>query len=324
MNLHKSAKTSNYLPLLTAVLFIFLLLTNPVNSKNLVNTGLTTWYKHMIPSLFPFMVLSGFLLRSGLSIQISSLLYPVFGRIFRLSSNCIYVIIMGFLCGFPMGANVVAESLSLNRISRREADLLLAFCNNIGPVYFISFVFAACPILSLGTTLSIMYGVPLLYGLILRYICYRDIPYTKTMLKPNTRQVYKNHNPQNKSYHYLDAFQESLQKAITSIVTLGGYMIIFNVLQLPLYNTFYQVPEDILCILKGLIEINSGISAINNYPDLYIVVYTLFLPFCGLCCFFQTYAMIKDTPLSLKRYFLHKIIQTLISAFVYVMVLNVR
>ena len=322
--MHKSAKTSKYLPLLTAVLFIFLLLTNPVNSKILVNTGLTTWYKHMVPSLFPFMVLSGFLLRSGLSIQISSLLYPVLGRIFRLSSNCIYVIIMGFLCGFPMGANVVAESLSLNRISRREADLLLAFCNNIGPVYFISFAFAACPILSLRTTLSIMYGIPLLYGLILRYTRYRDIPYTKTMLRPNPRQLYNTNIQQNKSYHYLDAFQESLQKSITSIVNLGGYMIIFNVLQLPLYNTFYQVPENILCILKGLIEINSGISAIALHSELYIVVYTIFLPFCGLCCFFQTYAMIKDTPLSLKKYFLHKIIQTHVTLLLYIVLLNVR
>ena len=324
MNLHKSAKTINGLMFITALLFIFLLLTNPVNGKTLVNTGLTTWYKHMIPSLFPFMVLSGFLLRSGLSIQISSLLYPVFGRIFRLSPDCIYIIVMGFLCGFPMGANVVAESLSLNRISRREADLLLAFCNNIGPVYFISFAFAACPILSLGTTISIMYGIPLIYGLILRYTRYRDIPYTKALLKPNLRQIYNNNNPQNKSYNYLDAFQESLQKSITSIVTLGGYMIIFNVLQLPLYNSFYKTPEKILCIIKGLIEINSGISAIASFPDLYAIVYALFLPFCGLCCFFQTYAMIKDTPLSLSKYLIYKILQTLITLFLYIVLLNVR
>ena len=320
MNLYKTAKTSNYLPLLKAVLFIFLLLTNPVNSKTLVNTGLTTWYKHMIPSLFPFMVLSGFLLRSGLSMQIASLLNPILGRLFQLSPNCIYIIVMGFLCGFPMGANVIAESLSLNRISRREADLLLAFCNNIGPVYFISFAFAACPILSLGTTLSIMYGIPLLYGLILRHTRYRDIPYIKA--SPNLKHPYRDLNSYNNTYNYLDSFQESLQKSITSIVTLGGYMVIFNVLQLPLYNSFYKVPENILCILKGLIEINSGISAIALHSELYIVVYTIFLPFCGLCCFFQTYAMIKDTPLSLSKYFLHKITQTLTSAFVYVMVLG--
>ena len=321
MNRYKSFRISNFLPFVISILFVFLLLTDTVNSKELVNRGLITWYKYMIPSLFPFMVLSGFLLRSGLSMQLASLLNPIFGRLYRLSPNGIYVIIMGFLCGFPMGANVIAESLSLNRISRREADLLLAFCNNIGPVYFISFAYAACPILSLGTTLSIMYGIPLLYGLVLRYTFYRDIPYIKVPFV--SKCSHDNHNAY-RTYNYLDAFQESLQKAIISIVTLGAYMVIFNVLQLPLYNTFYKVPEKVLCILKGLIEINSGISAISVFADLFTIVYCLFLPFCGLCCFFQTYAMIKDTPLSLKKYFFHKIIQTLVCAFVYVMVINVR
>lgn len=313
MNRYKSLLIQNIFPLITAILFVFLLLTNTVNSVILVNSGLETWYKHMIPSLFPFMVLSGFLLRSGLSMQLASLLNPLLGKIFRLSPSCIYIIIMGFLCGFPMGANVIAESLSLDRITKREAELLLSFCNNIGPVYFISFAYTTCPFLSLGLTISIMYGVPLLYGLILRYIRYRDIPYTKA-------SFCKEHPHNNKNY--LDAFQESLQKSIISIVTLGAYMVIFNVLQLPLYNSFYKMSEGILSILKGLIEINSGISAINNYPDLYVVIYTLFLPFCGLCCFFQTYAMIKDTPLSLGKYFTHKMIQTIITLLIYTVLLT--
>lgn len=322
MNQTKILRLYNCLPHITAILFVFLLLTNTVNSAKLVNMGLTTWYKHMIPSLFPFMVLSGFLLRSGLSNQLSTLLNPVLGRIFRLSPNCIYIIIMGFLCGFPMGANVIAESLSLNRIKKREAEFLLAFCNNIGPVYFISFAYASCPFLSLEITMSVMYGIPFLYGLILRYTRYRDIPYMKESLK--TKYLYNNDTALNRSYNYLDAFQESLQKAITSIVILGGYMIIFNVLQLPLYNSFYKIPENTLCILKGLIEINSGISSIASYSDLYIIVYSVFLPFCGFCCFFQTYAMIKDTPLSLSKYFIHKSIQTLASLLVYIVLAYVR
>lgn len=320
MNIYKTSKSIQFLWLITSVLFIFLLLTNPVNSAKLVNTGLITWYKHMIPSLFPFMVLSGFLLRSGLSFQISSLFNPILGRLFRLSPNCVYIIIMGFLCGFPMGANVIAQSLNLNKISKREGELLLAFCNNIGPVYFISFATAACPFCPLLITLSIMYGVPLLYGLFLRYTRYKDINYcVKNEISSHCPYVNANN-----SNNFLDAFRESLQKAITSIVTLGAYMVVFNVLQLPLYNTFYQMPQIWLCILKGLVEINSGIGAISSIPELYIIVYSIFLPFCGLCCFFQTYEMIKDTPLSLRNYFIHKITQTFFTLMLYVMLINVQ
>ncbi len=324
----KKSIFSNYLPLLTSILFIFLLLTDPVTSSTLVLSGLTTWCSKMIPSLFPFMVLSGILLRTGLSFRLSKLLYPVLGTLFRLSPNCIYIIFMGFLCGFPMGANVIAESLSLNKISKREAGLLLSFCNNIGPVYFISFASALCPYYPLWITLSIMYLVPLCYGLVLRYTRYRDIPIYKNIFHIATKT--RKNTPNNFTYHHTNhvyktlpaaslgnALQESLQKAITSILYLGGYMVIFNVLQLPFYNTYYQFPAPYIHVLKGLLEISSGITALQPYPELYGIVYSLLLPFCGLCCLYQTYAMIKDTPLSLLSYLKHKLAQTLCTIIIY-------
>lgn len=320
----KKTFLSSYLPLLTSILFIFLLLTNPVNSSKLVMSGLTTWCTKMIPSLFPFMVLSGLLLRTGLSHQLSKKLYPVLGNLFRLSPDCIYVIVMGFLCGFPMGANIVSESLSLKRISLREASLLLSFCNNIGPVYFISFVSVLCPYYPLWLTLSIMYLVPLCYGLLLRHTRYRDIPYYKKACNRINYNLGKRHTtvhrppePAVTNYSYGTALQASLQKAITSILYLGGYMVIFNVLQLPFYNTYYQLPEPLIHVLKGLLEISSGITALQPYPELYGIVYALLLPFCGLCCLYQTYAMIKDTPLSLLSYLKHKLAQTLCTIIIY-------
>lgn len=303
-----------YLPLIAGISFTFLLLTNSVNSISLVNTGLTTWYKHMIPSLFPFMVLSGILLRGGLSKQIARIFYPLFGRLFHLSHNCIYIIIMGFLCGFPMGASIIADSLILHKITQKEADLLLAFCNNIGPVYFISFVTLLCPYYPLYITISIMYGVPLCYGLILRYTIFREIPITYTNTRSTTHA----------SANYLNIFEESLYKAIISITLLGGYMVIFNVLQLPLYNSFYKIGGNTLAVIKGLIEINSGIVAIVDFSNLYWIVYALFLPFGGLCCIFQTYSMIKDTPLSLRLYLRNKIMQTFVSTLIYFILFSIK
>ena len=309
----KKSIFSNYLPLLTSILFIFLLLTNPVTSSHLVLSGLTTWCKKMIPSLFPFMVLSGILLRTGLSFRLSKLLYPLLGSLFRLSPDCIYVIFMGFLCGFPMGANIIAESLSLHKITEREASLLLSFCNNIGPVYFISFASVLCPYYPLWISLSIMYLIPLCYGLLLRYTRYRDIAFYK-----NNRHTRNSHNHAALPVlSFGTSLQESSQKAISSILSLGGYMVIFTVLQLPFYNSYYQLPEPYIHILKGLLEISSGITALQPYPELHSIVYAMLLPFCGLCCLYQTYAMIQNTPLSLLAYLKHKLAQTLCTIFIY-------
>lgn len=318
-----------YLPLLTGILFIFLLLTDPLTSSQLVMSGLTTWCTKMIPSLFPFMVLSGILLRTGLSYRLSNILYPFLGTIFRLSPDCIYIIFMGFLCGFPMGANITAESLSLNRITQKEARLLLSFCNNIGPVYFISFVAVLCPYYPLWLTLSIMYLTPLGYGLVLRYTRYQDIPLYKknycSKVQATNKYNYPNSNSvcePNLTLSFGLALQNSLQKSINSILSLGGYMVIFTVLQLPFYNSYYKFPEPYIHILKGLLEISSGITALQPYPELYGIVYALFLPFCGLCCLYQTYAMIQDTPLSLTSYLKHKLAQTLCAIIIYGVIIS--
>lgn len=308
------------LSILISVFFILLLLTDPVNSKTLVLSGLSNWYGKMIPSLFPFMVLSGVLLRTGLSRTLSGILYPVFGFLFRLSPDCVYVIIMGFLCGFPMGANIVSESLSLHKISEREGKLLLSFCNNIGPAYFLSFVSICCPYGPIFLTFTLMYLVPFLYGLFLRYTHYRDIPFysSKNIVKAKDRVNNGSPSAFGKSNTFLGtALQESLEKAISSILTLGGCMVIFTVIQLPLYNTYYKIPVPYLYLLKGLLEITSGVTAIQSLPSLYGIVYMLFLPLGGLCCFYQTYTMIKDTSLSMSSYLFHKINQTFITIILY-------
>ena len=72
--------------------------------------GLNLWYEKMVPVLLPFMILSGTLIRMGMTDSLIRPVRPLFGRIYRLSAPGIYVILMGFLCGFPMGPHCLGFS----------------------------------------------------------------------------------------------------------------------------------------------------------------------------------------------------------------------
>ena len=136
--------------------------------------GLNLWYEKMVPVLLPFMILSGTLIRMGMTDSLIRPVRPLFGRIYRLSAPGIYVILMGFLCGFPMGARTASDFRDRQEISSEEGQYLLAFCNNLGPVYFLGFVL---PLLHRKLVLPYvfgMYGIPLLYGISLRYSVYRN------------------------------------------------------------------------------------------------------------------------------------------------------
>ena len=96
-------KTGYYLLFL---LLLLLFLTDSQRSIYYASSGLLTWFHNIIPALFPFMILSGVMIRMNLSEGVSMILYPVMYPLWRIRRNAVYVIIMGFLCGFPMGARI--------------------------------------------------------------------------------------------------------------------------------------------------------------------------------------------------------------------------
>lgn len=296
--------------------------------------GLNLWFNHMIPVLLPFMILSGLLIRLRLSDSLARLFAPLLRPLFGLSDSCLYVIIIGFLCGFPMGARAAAESLDNGRISLREASLLLSFCNNIGPVYFTGFVLSLFQPPHPGLWLTGMYLLPLLYGIFLRRVFYRDLPRTgkKTSVYKKKEEaaklraatsvqtdscVNRTGNPVGVP-SFFDALQDTVISSLTSMAALGGYMIFFNLLNL--------IPELLLpadhvflrAFIGCLLEITSGLTGLGREHAFWALV---LLPFGGISCLAQTGSMIHGTKLSLKNYAYHKMIQTAF-AFVYCTILK--
>lgn len=158
-----------------SILCLFLL-RFPAQAGALAANGLTLWFSKMIPALFPFMILSGLFLSTGFSNLLARLAAPVLQPVFQTTDACLFCILTGFFCGFPMGARVCAQSLQQKKISRREASWLLAFINNIGPVYFSGYVLTLFPVRTPLTVWLGMYLLPFLYGIVLRYTLYRDLP----------------------------------------------------------------------------------------------------------------------------------------------------
>ena len=275
--------------------------------------GLELWYQKMIPTLLPFMILSGIMIRMELTEGFISFIYPVIRPIYKISRNACYCLLMGFLCGFPMGAKTVSDLYSRQMINKREAEFLLAFCNNIGPVYFVSFVLPLLKRQLLLPYLFGMYGVPLLYGLILRYTVYRDLPGRTLLSKRNvgSSQELRICDAQtSKSFHLLNVVDESITSSVQSILSLGGYMILFNLLNLLPHILLGKQPY----ILAPLLEISGGLNMLQQNSPLYAL---LLLPFGGLSCIAQTNSCIKNTDLSIADYTLHKILLTVLTAVYY-------
>lgn len=303
---------------LITIFFLLLtgcILTHSSQSLSYALLGLELWFNKMIPSLLPFMILSGIMVRLNLTEKMAMAVYPAVNPLYKIRKNVCYCMLLGFLCGFPMGAKVTGELRERGLLTTREAQFLLAFCNNIGPVYFLSFVLPLLGRRLVFPYLFGMYGIPLLYGLVLRHTVYRDIE-----MPGITRKDYRSQRelrsceqrPQEKClwFRVLEATEQSVQASIQSIMMLGGYMILFNLMNL-IPHVLLGRPLD---ILGPLLEITGGLGMLKERLPLFSL---LALSFGGLSCIAQTYSCIKNTDLSLSGYIYHKVVLTMLNAAFY-------
>lgn len=308
------------------LLCMTMLLLFPSEALTYTLTGLTLWWERMIPALFPFMMMSQLLICFDLIPVFLMLFRPILKILYRLPDAGLYSILIGFLCGFPMGAKTVAVLQHRGQLSLFMAQTLLNFCNQIGPVYFISFAYPIlhriCPAFPLPAALMGMYGIPLCFGI-------KEVFLLNQSLSSQTSCALS-------AAESTGGFPAVTEPNFDAIVTgnliaisrLAGYMMFFPVflvalecfpqaLQhtrsfLYLKSLFYLLLEITggLSFLSGLLQ--DGKTAITLPPAILVVFCMGALQFGGLSCLFQTKSMIRGTSLSLGSYLKARIKMTLL------------
>lgn len=293
----------NVIPVLLFAALMGFILRFSTMAKQYAYLGLSIWFEQMIPSLLPFMILSSMLIKLNLDELLIKPFSGVLKLLYKISDAGVYVLLMGLLCGFPMGAKAAVMEYEEGKISRDEAQFLLSFSNNIGPAYFLSFVYGNIYTgVPLFYGLFLLYALPLLYGFVLRRTAYRN-------LSVITKASRTGKNPSGPK-PFLAVLDESIQNGLVQISMLGGYMILCNLLVVIPKTLFYKNPY--LCaFFHNMLEISGGLLSVKslNLPFEKAFAFAhLSLGFTGISCHFQTFHIMGDTDLSRQKYMLHKLI----------------
>lgn len=315
--------------LLYTVLFLllgFCFLFHAEKTADFAYIGLQTWFESMIVSLFPFMVLMNLLIDMGLTGSFVKPFHFLLKPFFRNTENATFVILFGFLCGFPLGAKSAVSLYQKGQISKENAQYLLSFANNIGPSYLLGFVLPEiCPEISVPTALFCFLGIPFLYGIVLRNTIYRKIldrEYNFNKEKKNI-PIEARENTIKESKRVLSALPCAINGALSQITALGGYMIVFNALRI-IPHSFFSANSGLYILAQSVLEISGGLLCVRQMiPEglLRLAAIAGVYSFNGFCCHFQTFSLMQETPLSAKKYMLHKLILCSITMFV-IFILN--
>lgn len=302
------------------LLLIIIILSNPDATFRYAYEGLYQWAAKMVPTLFPFMMISSIMVYSGADLELGHMLTHILKKIYRYSSYGLYAIFMGFFCGFPMGAKVVSDLLEKNKLNKSEANTLLAFCNNIGPAYFMGIIIPILHECGYHNTILFvfgMYGIPAVYGAALGYLYASRNTLAKIQHSDNISP-----SPETPALSLASTLKKSCIDNTQALIVLGGYITFTNAFRILL--DFMPLSANHKNILSSFLEIIGGVQAIYTttlLPSQKVFWIMTALCFGGVSCIMQTSSFLEKSGLSIGHYLKHKFIITVISAAYYLLII---
>lgn len=280
--------------------------------------GCKLWYKAIVPTTFPFVIICNLLISyNGIELY-SKILGPVICRPLGLSKNCSFPIVASILCGYPLGAKYCVDIYSMNYIDKNEFQRLLNIASNVGPLFLIGSVGAA---LLNNTAL----------GYIMLISCYLSCFIIGILTKKKKDASNMNHLPSSKNItpNFGTAIKNAVQNGISTVLTIGGFIVIFSVIISLIKNSQYITYmfgnlESLFPISSGIlygtflgsIEITNGcniISSLSISIPLKAGIISFLCSFSGLAIIAQVSSFVSETNIHYIKYIMLKFIQGIFS-----------
>ena len=284
------------------ICLLFFLLFHPKEALTGVKNGLGLWLNIMIPTLLPFLILTEALLKTG---NIRKLLKPsafFLKTFFGLSPAGAYVLILGLLCGYPMGAKLAHDLYIDQQISRREGEYLLTFSCNASPAFIISYlsgILLKNKISAVQMILAFL-AADLFCMLFFRFVVYRGHTVDSVCVNKIKKETYQ----QDSIGVILDV---SIMDGFETITRLGGYILLFSLILASI--SFYWPFHAQSCMLfTAPLELTTGLKQIAGAPLPWKSRYLasmLLTSFGGFCVMAQTKSVLENS-LSLIPYAISK------------------
>ena len=133
----KKNNISTIIYILISLFVLYNIIIHPQDCIKAASKGLLAWINIVVPSLFPFLVISELLIGLGFVDFIGVLLEPLMVPIFNVSGKGAFPFAMSITSGYPVGVKLVTRLRKDKKISKSEAQRLLSFSSTSGPLFMI-------------------------------------------------------------------------------------------------------------------------------------------------------------------------------------------
>lgn len=281
-----------YILALFSVFGMLLLILDTKTAITATGEGVNLCLTVLVPSLFPFILLSSMIgnILTGVRIPF---LQPI-NRVCGIPEGAESLLLLGFTGGYPVGAKAICQAYENHQLDKKDAQRLLGFCSNAGP----AFIFGMAGILFSSTWVPWLLWIVHILSAILTGCLLPGKRNTTCSIK----QVASMGVPQ------------ALNQSLRTMASVCGWVVIFKVVLSFLNKWLLQYCTTELHVLMiGILELSNGFVSANNISSegMRFLLCSVFLSFGGLCVGMQTVSVTQRLGTGL--YFPGKLLQCLIS-----------
>ena len=287
-----------------------------------VRNGLLRCARVIIPSLFPFFVLSGLFVRRGYHRFVAGALCRLMQPAFGLPPEAAGALAMGTVGGYPIGAATAFSLHERGFLTARQTSHLLSFCNNAGP----GFIFGVIGLSLLGDARlgAVLFAVHLLSAAAVGIIS------TARGSKQDTLPTNPAANEAPSREPFSVSFVESVRSAALTMLQVCAFLVFFSVLLpfvqlLPPWTVAARLLQRLFgldaaaagALLSGAVELSAGIAGLQDSGcsvQALQICSAFLLGWGGLCVHCQVLSLRKTTDISMQGYFAGKFFQGILSA----------
>lgn len=260
-----------------AAALLLLLALRPQRYAAACAEGIALWAKVVLPALFPFLVLTAWIARSGMIVGLGRKLSPLLRRC-GLPAASAGAFLLSIVSGYPVGSRVVADLQRRGEIGRADAERLSILCSTSGPMFI------------LGSVGSAMFGGGKAGAVLLTAHLFGVLAIALPVLLFRKRSAAAEPSPSPAAQRSAarairapqarapsDTLGETVREAVLSVLCVGGFIALANVAlcaaeDLLLLAPLRALAELCLCpfgaqacaegIVYGLIEATRGCAAL--------------------------------------------------------------
>ena len=295
----------------------------PTQSMEAGQQGLQLCFNVIIPSLFPFFVLSSLVVELGMARYLGRAVERLMWPLFRVGGAGACALVLGFVGGYPIGARTAINLYEKGLCTKTETQRMLAFCNNSGPAFIFGVVGA-------GVFGSSAIGLLLYLAHIAASLCVGIL--FRFYGGESPRTISRSSTPQFQAARLSTAFTASVRNSFASIWNICAFVVFFTVvirllflcgamtlaasLLSVLLSPFGFDPASAQHLLIGLLEVSSGVTSLTGEgaPAGQVSMAAFMLGWAGLSVHCQVLSFLSDTALSPGTYLAGKALHGILSA----------